>query len=491
MPGRTGGGRVYRRRRAQRRPPRRPAALLAATAVALAALTAACTSGGAVSGGGSHSPAPSPGSSTSPASPTSSATSSGPPVPVSLRFAVYGGRADLRAYQALARSYMHVHPEVTMHVETARDGTASVQRLRGQLAAGRAPDVFLADSSNLPTLVGDDRVQPVDRLLEQRNVAFGERYERLGLEAFSADSSLQCMPNNVSPQVVFYNKRLLTPSEVSVPGVDPPSLDDGWSWAQFEAAARTISAIGVTGVYLDPALTTLTPFLRSAGADVVDDPQAPTRLMLSDPGSRDTMRTILGLARDRGVNLRPTPSPGRSGPQDALERFETGRLGMLIGTRALVPRLRHQPGLRFDVYQLPSLGTFHTTADVTGYCISRTSQHVDAAADFIAYASSDVGAKITARSGGIVPANLAALQSAAFKDPHQLPRHVAVFTTVIRQADTMPDAAGWSDVVSETQPLLNRLFYAPHLTLGPLLTRIDQLSQTLLAQASPSPTPTS
>jgi len=477
---------VYPRRRAQRPAPRRPAVLLATT-VALAALASACTGGGSRTGGDES---PSSSSHASSASPTPSA-SSGAPVPLTLRFAVYGGRADVRAYEGLASSYMRAHPEVTVHVEAVRDEAASVERLEGQFDGDRAPDVFLADSSNLPTLVGERRVQPVDRLLEQRNVAFGERYERLGLEAFSADSSLQCMPNNVSPQVVFYNKRLLTPSEVSVPGVDPPNPQDGWNWAQFEAAARNISAIGVTGVYLEPALTTLTPFLRSSGADVVDDPQAPTTLMLSDPGSRDALQTILGLARDRGVNLRPTPTAGRTAAQSALKRFEAGRLGMLIGTRALVPRLRHQPGLRFDVYPLPRLGSFRTTADVTGYCISRTSQHVDAAADFIAYASSDVGARITARSGGIVPANLAALQSAAFKDPHQLPRHVEVFTTVIRRADTMPDAAGWPDVVSATQPLLNRLFYAPHVNVGPLLTRIDRLSATLLAGPSPSPTPTS
>ena len=34
-----------------------------------------------------------------------------------------------------------------------------------------------------------------------------------------------------------------------------------------------MSADGVKGVYLPPRLTTLTPLLRSAGADIVDDPR--------------------------------------------------------------------------------------------------------------------------------------------------------------------------------------------------------------------------
>ena len=57
-------------------------------------------------------------------------------------------------------------------------------------------------------------MQPVDELLEQRGVQFGDNYQRIGLEAFAADSALQCMPNDVSPYVVFYNKRLLAPQTV-------------------------------------------------------------------------------------------------------------------------------------------------------------------------------------------------------------------------------------------------------------------------------------
>ena len=38
---------------------------------------------------------------------------------------------------------------------------------------------------------------------------FGDGYTRNGLEAFSADAALQCMPTDVSPLVVYYNPRLI------------------------------------------------------------------------------------------------------------------------------------------------------------------------------------------------------------------------------------------------------------------------------------------
>ena len=113
------------------------------------------------------------------------------------------------------------------------------------------------------------------------------------------------------------------------------------------------------------------------------------------------------------------------------------------------------------------------------------------AADFLAFASGEEGSKIMAGSGAIVPANLAALHSPAFAEPSQFPRNSAVFDDVIRRADPMPSAPGWPDVVSQTQPFLDRMFYSPVLDLDTLLPRIDEVSAPLLAAptASPSATP--
>ena len=86
---------------------------------------------------------------------------------------------------------------------------------------------------------------------------------------------------------------------------------------------------------------------------------------------------------------------------------------MLIGTRALVPRLRDKPDLHFDVFPLPNLGRFRTVADITGYCLSKDTENVDAAADFMAFASGDEGSQIMAETGSIVPANIEAAALAA------------------------------------------------------------------------------
>jgi multiple sugar transport system substrate-binding protein len=430
---------------------------------------------------------PAPTAQPSPSSSTAATSSpSASDAPVTLRFAVYGDTSQLTAYRRMARAYEQQNPTVTVQVETARDEAAATRRLERQLDAQPAPDVFLADSDKVPELVADDRVQPVDELLEDRGVQFGDAYERLGLEAFAGESALQCMPNDVSPYVVFYNERLVDLSAAVQPGetVPDPAVT-GWVWRQFALAAQSASQEGVQGVYLPPELTTLTPLLRSNGGNIVDDDQNPTTLTLESSPSREALEAILSLARDSRVN----PTPEQLAREDAVTRFVKGRLAMMIGTRAMLPRLRQASGLVFDVYPLPSFGRLQTVADVTGYCISRTSEHVDAAADFLAFASGDRGARITARSGGIVPANLSALASPAFQQPELPPDNVGVFTDFIRQAETMPNSLGWPQVVRRTRPLIAALFYDTVLDLDVQLAQIDALSKQLLAEPSASASP--
>ena len=463
---------MHQRRRLARRG--RPGA--SALAVVVLCLVTACTSGKSPE---RTAPTKSPTSPTA-ASPTDS------PDPVTLRFAVYGQPVEVAAYRRLARVYKREAPHVTVRVEAVPDAVTGRARIGRQTTAGTAPDVFLTDSGALPSLVENEQVRPVDLLLEERDVQFGDNFERLGLEAFAADSALQCMPSEVSPYVVYFNRRLLDLSVLVPPGTNPPRPEaNGWRWPVFTAAAQSMSRGRVKGVYLPPQLTTLTPLLRSAGDDIVDDRQEPSTLTLSDEDTRVALETILTVARDANLN----PTPAELAKQDAVTRFKNGRLGMMIGTRDLVPQLRRKRSLRFDVYPLPSLGRFQTIAEVSGYCIARDTEHVEEAADFLAFASSKTGAELTARSGAVVPANLSVLYSEAFEQPGRFPVNVEVFSNVLRRADMMPNPPGWSDVVGRTQPMISRLFYAPILDLDTFLPRIDALSKTLLAP-TPTPTPT-
>jgi multiple sugar transport system substrate-binding protein len=430
-----------------------------ATGTALCALLAGCTGG---------SP---PGSSPSPSA-TASGSTSAAPDPVTIDFAVYGPSASIEAYRELAASFTEQQPHVS--VDVTRVGTP--EAMLGLVGSGDAPDVFLIDHDHLPALVQDELVQPVNALLEERQVDFGDGYQRSGLTAFAASAALQCMPHDVSPMVVYYNKDLVDFEALAEEGEEPVTALDGWDWATFTAAAHAASQGPAHGLYIEPAIDSLAPFIWSAGGQIVDDPADPSTLTLSEGDARGALEEVLALVRDPQV----TPTGLELERQDAVTRFRNGRLGMILGTRALTPVLRDAEGLEFDVMPLPSLGRVRSVADMTGYCIAAETDAVGAAADFLTYAVSREGAAITARPGYVVPSNLEVANSAVFNQPALQPESAFVFNESVRRSQSTPFVPEWPELTEAVEPDLERLFYAPVIDLDSALEQLDVTSTRVL-----------
>jgi multiple sugar transport system substrate-binding protein len=340
---------------------------------------------------------------------------------------------------------------------------------------GDLPDVFLVPSEAAPALSANDVVAPVDELLAQRGVVFGDTYVRLGLEAFSAEQRLQCMPVDVSPYVVLYRSDILPLRRVAGPEEEPVTAEEGWTWEQFSRAARLMTGPRVRGAYVEPRLETLMALVRSAGADLVDDPRDATTLTFSEDGARAALEEILDVLREP----RLTPTQRQLERKDALTRFAEGRLGMLFATREVVPQLR-DAGVPYDVMPLPRLGRSRTSAEISGLCLAASGEHQEAAADFLAWATAEQGATILAETGGVVPAHVPTLNAPAFLRSGTSEQDAEVFVDAVARAEIHPYVPGWPDVVEAVQSELDELFYAPVIDLDTLLPRIDEQSRGIL-----------
>ena len=306
-----------------------------------------------------------PSSSTPQTEPTSSPPSSAAE-PVDLLFGAFGSNEEIAAYTTMAKGFEAVddNAEVTVRAWQKHDG------LRKDLEQGKQlPDVFLVSRRDLQWYVESGLTRPVDSLLDERGVDFGDAYSRAALEAFSSDNRLQCMPYGVSPQVVYYNEDLVDFVRMELRGLDVPAADHRrWTWDQFVAAAEFAArpARGTKGVAIDPTLLGLAPFIYSGGGDVFDDDEEPTSLAFSSEDTQNALETTLALLRDPKVTLTENDLDGKS----ALEWFEEGKVGMITGSRALVPELREIEGLNFDVMPIPTIENQATVGEITGLCIS-------------------------------------------------------------------------------------------------------------------------
>ncbi len=412
---------------------------------------------------------------------TEPTTSASPQGPVLLSFSVYGPPQVVTAYAEMASRFSVANPGVTVSVRPYTSAATARAALAKQVRQRDAPDAFLTPLEDLPDLVAARTVQRVDTLLGEREVDFGDGFQRSSLEAFSAENALQCMPVDVSPLVVYYNTDLIDLATLTEPDETPVDPVEGWDLTQFAAAAQSVTGDGKRGVYIAPDLEQIAPFIVSGGGSLVDDVANPTTLQLASGSSTSALEKLLEVVRDPQLTF----DEAEIADAPAQERFRDGQLGMMLGFRDLTPVLRAEPDLAFDVMPLPRIGGEATIGNSSGLCLGADSLHPEETADFLAYAVSDEAAALLAETGYVVPTNLAAVHSASFLQPGRHPASAGVFSATVRDIRPLPLVAGWAAVNQMAAPLLSELFYAP--VVDPLDLRLevlDNASLPLLASGS-------
>jgi multiple sugar transport system substrate-binding protein len=340
---------------------------------------------------------------------------------------------------------------------------------------------------DLQWFVENDLTRPVDGLLDERGVDFGDAYSRAALEAFSSDNRLQCMPYGVSPQVVYYNEALVDFDRMALRGLDVPADDHRrWSWEQFVAAADFAArpVRGTKGLAIDPSLTGLAPFIYSGGGDIFDDDSDPTSLAFSSDDTQGALETVLQLLRDPKVTLTEAQLE-----KPAMQWFEEGRVGMITGSRALVPELREAAGLDFDVMPIPSIDGAATVGEITALCISRDADSPATSADFMVYASGSDAVAEVARAGYLQPANQEVTFSDDFLQPGEPPLSATVFNDAVSRMVVPPLLDTWDELEEAVEPYLHQLFYqGPTIDLPLIGEQIDEASRPILSPEETPPT---
>lgn len=438
---------------------------VAFSALALALTTAACT--------GDAEPEP---------GPTPSPSASGKPSekPRKVTFGAYGSEEEVAAFQSVVDSFNASSTTRQVTLKSWPDHESAL----ADVLAGNAPDAFLTSRIDLDQLVEAEALRPVSLLLDERGVDFGDRFSRDAVDAFAMDDELQCMAYSVSPMVVYYNTDIvdfdkMERRELDVPTPNDEGVRERWTLAEFGAAAQFASRRGDRrGVWIDPTLEGLAPFIYSGDGQVFDDDEAPTSLAFSDDNTREALSQTLAILRDPTL----TPTNAQLARATPVQLFKRGELAMVAGFRNLVPELREAEDLDFDVLPMPTIDSRATVGDISGLCLSADSEVTGDAADFIAYAVSDAAIATVASTGYIVPANTSVAASDDFLAPDEEPANAAAFNASIRYMVVPPFIDEREELVEAVTPLLERLVTAPGvLDLEETTEQIDQASRTVLA----------
>jgi multiple sugar transport system substrate-binding protein len=391
--------------------------------------------------------------------------------PASLVLQVSGEREETRVYSAVIDAFEDANPDIDVTLVEVADKDDHLQKLATAFAAGDPPDIFLVNFREYSQFVVRGAIEPFANHIERQEINLDAYYPQ-PVEAFTYDGELQCMPQNISSLVVYYNTQLFDRAGLKHPRA--------WSWDEFRSTAMTLTKDDVHGLGIDPEIIRLAPFIWSAGGDIVDDLDSPTRFTLDTADAREALDYVVGLVRDDQV----VPTEAEVSAQDLETRFATGKLAMLLTSRRDTPVFREVNGLQWDVAPLPvggePAGILHSDA----YCIAASSDEIGSAADFIAYATSEDGETLTALAGRTVPSLKSVANSGAFLDPTQMPTHGEVFLQGIPHIRRTPVLPTWPEIEDVAEEFITRLFYEDGYTMDSFLADLDAQTRPLFEEGN-------
>ena len=385
---------------------------------------------------------------------------------------VSGEAEEITVYESLVNAFEKEHPDIDMQLVPVADKDDHLAKLTTSFSTGNPPDVYLINFREYSQYVARGAVDAVRPYLDEAGVDLDDYYDP-PLEAFTYDGELQCMPQNISSLVVYYNTKLLRSA-----GLERPPAD--WDWNEFRRYALELTGGDVRGLGIEPNVIRLAPFVWSNGGELNDDPDQPTRFTLEEPASREALEFIVSLVRDDGV----VPTENEIAAQDLETRFVAGKLGMLLSSRREVPAFREVAGLKFDVAPLPTseqrAGILHSDA----YCMAAGAHAPDEAFEFVRFATGKQGQTITALGGRTVPSMIEVAESGAFLDPTRAPRHSQVFLDGVDFIRRTPVIPTWPEIEDEAEEILTRMFYEDDYSIEDGLRELDEATGTLFQEGS-------
>lgn len=362
--------------------------------------------------------------------------------PTTVTFLVSGGPAEQAAFEAVIASFHAQQTDIRIELNAVVSAGDFITRLTTDFAAGAPPDVFLINYRRMAQFYNRDAIEPVGPLLQNSTAFKEEDFYTMALDAFrDGQGTLICMPQNVSSQVVYYNKDIFDKAGLPYP-------DPNWTWEEFRQTAIALTLPDANddtypdqyGLGLEPVLIRMAPWIWQNEGELVDDPANPTHLTLDTPAAREAIQFVLDLAQEDGV----VPNYSAEAVASHPDRFLASNIAMYVDSRVFTPTMRETVEFNWDVAPLPRGKQVANVLHSDGYCMASASQVKDAAWKFIEFALGEEGQLIAAQLGRTVPSLRSVAESPAFLDPENPPASAQVWLDNMEEnMRVLPKVENW------------------------------------------------
>ncbi len=392
---------------------------------------------------------------------------------------LFGSPTEIKAYRELVAAFITAHPDHEVRLIEAADRDDLLTRLSTSFAGGTPPDLFLINYRFYKQFAAKGVLEPLGPKLDSSTVFRQADFFDVALNAFRSAGVIQCMPQNVSSLVVYVNKNMFTEAGLALPA-------GNWTWDELLVAAKALTkdrdgdgAVDQYGLGVEPSVIRLAPMVWSAGGEVVDDPERPTRFTLDSPASKRALQFFLDLKFVHNV----IPNELEFEATDNETRFVNGRLGMTLQSRRSTSLFRSIKNFDWDVVALPTFDEPAGILHADGYCIPKASRRQAAAWRFLEFAVGPEGAPVLARTGRTVPSLISVANSDAFLNPEAKPANSKTFVEGIPSIRPLPAVSTWPAIEKEADLIIEVGLWRERKPAEQLAQELDTATSSLFARA--------
>lgn len=328
------------------------------------------------------------------------AAADGDAAPVTLTFVSYNyGTPDLggQGTQQLIDEFQKAHPTITIEAEGVAVKDA-LTKVRTATAAGNPPDIAQIGWSKMAEAYQSLPIVPIQSIPSAEEwKAHTEGISKNILEATAHDGETVAMPYAVSTPTLFYNADLFRAA-----GLDPADPPETMAEVKADALAIVGAGAGAEGVYFgaaDPGKSDfLTQSLVDSNGGSLVSPDG--KVTLDQPEAVEALATV--------QDLTTSGAQPAVGVQDAMAAFNSGKLGMLLTSTAVLAGLDTAAKGKFELLTagFPRFGDQPARPTYSGaglVVLSEDKAKQQAAWEFVKFMTGEEGGTITTKTIGYLP----------------------------------------------------------------------------------------
>ncbi|GMQ64580.1 ABC transporter substrate-binding protein [Vallitalea maricola] len=353
--------------------------------------------------------------------------------PVKIRVAYYAAGQATQTMQKIVDEFMAENPNI--EVETIQSNwSGHYERLKAELAAGAAPEVFLLDGVYIPQYAERGVLEDIT----ERASGLDEN-KFLGIKQLrTPEGKLFGIPQGIQVDVLYYNKDMFDEA-----GVDYPTAD--WTLDDLREAAIKLTNDEHYGFAIPSNQLRYGwyPIIRQFGGDILDEDRKNSTIA-SDPKVKEAVKFMY----DAWNTDKYVPEfEAMAGELTVKSHTYFPRQKVAMFYDAFVGTTRNnEAGVNYDVVIQPKQAEYYASFIANSWVLNANAGEAEKEAGwkYMEYYLSEKAQKLHATVADSLPSNKAVMEE-MLSDTTTVPANKKAFLDTLEFAGTLAENAVWEE----------------------------------------------